>query len=157
MGAGDDATVDVAALVSGETSLGLVGGLQTWMAWDTATHILTITNAPAFDVDTEFRVEFQASNADGTRNAFLRVVANASKLATLHSSLFFKPPINYDGGDRVTVRGATTGVPEMTDNDYRTFSTVLDVDIDVSDDGGGVSAIDYVFCQGERHGYCLLV
>ena len=81
-------------------------------------------------------------------NAFLRVIVNASKLATLHSSLFFKVPINYESG-RVTEHGTTTVVSEMTDNDYRTFSTVLDVDIDTRDAAGNVTSIDYVFIKAK--------
>ena len=66
-------------------------------------------------------------------------------MASLSSTLIFKPAINYDG-DRVTVRGASTLVNEMTDNNYATFSTETDVDMDVSD-GTNATKIDAIFLK----------
>ncbi len=66
----------------------------------------------------------------------------------LSSTFIFKPAINYDD-DRVTQRNATFKPHNnryssmMTDNDYTTFSSVDDVDIDVSS-GGNATRIDCI-------------
>lgn len=66
-------------------------------------------------------------------------------MASLNSTLIFKPAINYVG-DRVTVRGASTLVTEMTDNNYKTHSAQADVDIDVSK-GSTATRIDAIFLK----------
>ena len=63
-------------------------------------------------------------------------------MPNLSSTFIFKPAINYDG-DRVTQRSTTTVIHAMTDNDYTTFSSVDDVDIDVSS-GGNATRIDCI-------------
>ena len=60
----------------------------------------------------------------------------------LSSTFIFKPAINY-GDERVTQRSTTTVIHAMTDNDYTTFSSVDDVDIDVSS-GGNATRIDCI-------------
>ena len=70
---------------------------------------------------------------------------------SLHNAILFKNPANYnEANDRVTVRGATTIVSEMTDNDYTTYSAEDDVDIDISDADGTATRVDAVFvkCSG---------
>ena len=67
---------------------------------------------------------------------------------TLHSSLFFKDPINYLPG-RVKIHGMQTVVPEMTDNDYKTFSSQADVDMDVSEDSNA-TRITHIFLKAKN-------
>ena len=40
---------------------------------------------------------------------------------TLHNSLFFKNALNYEPG-RIVRAGTSDVVPEMSDNNYRTYS-----------------------------------
>lgn len=72
-------------------------------------------------------------------------------IPSLHNALFFKDCVNYlEGGARVTVHGdATRRVREVADNDYRTFSTETDLDINMAVDGNP-TRVDAVFlkCKG---------
>ena len=59
-------------------------------------------------------------------------------MASPHNSIIFKHPQNFPGSNglsRVTVRGTSTRVSQMTDNDYETYSTRGDVDMAVGDSG----------------------
>ena len=68
---------------------------------------------------------------------------------TLHSSLFFKNPLNYEPG-RVERRSSSTLITEMTDNDYRTYSSETDVDIDMHDTQGNPSGISHIFIKSKN-------
>lgn len=68
---------------------------------------------------------------------------------TLHSSLFFKNPLNYVPG-RVKRRNSSIVIPEMTDNDYRTYSSETDVDIDMRDANVNPSRITHIFVKAKR-------
>ena len=57
--AGGDLTVDVADLVSGETSVSLVSTLEAWMAWNDTTDVLTLTNARLLTETQSFKLSFQ--------------------------------------------------------------------------------------------------
>ena len=65
---------------------------------------------------------------------------------TLHSSLFFKNPINYIPG-RVTRHNTSTLIVEMTDNNYRTHSSERDVDINMADALGNPTRITHIFIK----------
>ena len=58
-------------------------------------------------------------------------------MASLHNTLIFKACKHFsaDYGGRVTERGGTTVIREVSDNDFLTYSGVRDMDIDISDDG----------------------
>lgn len=139
-----DARIDIATKVRGAKSIQVLGGLQAWLSFEGSE--LIIKKAPILRKDTDFRVAFRATNADGTRDAFYTVTVNASKLSMLQSTLFFNPPINYDG-DRVTVHGAETIVREMTDNSYETYASQTDVTINTADADGNPTRIDFIFLK----------
>ena len=58
-------------------------------------------------------------------------------MTSTHNTLIFKACRHFfsDYGSRVTVRGATTVIPEVSDNDFLTYSGVRDMDINISEDG----------------------
>ena len=58
-------------------------------------------------------------------------------MASLHNVLIFRACRHFsrDYGARVTVRGATTPIPEVSDNDFLTYSGVRDMDINISEAG----------------------
>lgn len=148
--AGETTTIDIGAKVSGETTIEEIFGvlLRRWMSFDASTKILSITDAPIFRTDTEITLRFRAGNSDGTRDADLTLTLNGSVLAALHNSLYFYECWNYNTeNDRIRVRGTTTTVPEMVDNDYSTYSDEDDIDVDMSDTEGNPTAIDYVFIK----------
>ena len=61
---------------------------------------------------------------------------------SLHNAILFKYPANYnEANDRVTVRGATTIVSEMANNEYTTYSDEDDVDVDIADASGNPTAV----------------
>ena len=140
--------INIANLVDGANKIEAVGGLQAWLDFDGTD--LIVTEAPILRKDTEFRVKLRASNDDGYRDAFYILTVNASKLAMLQSTLFFKPSITYDG-DRVTVHGTTRIVREMTDNNYETFSSENDVVINTADaDGNHPTTIHFIALKTKR-------
>ena len=137
-------TIDIASKVSNATSIEALGGLQEWLSFDGSE--LVIEAAPILRKDTDFRVKFRATNDMGVREAFYTLTVNASKLAMLQSTLFFKPSITYDG-DRVTVQGTSTIVREMTDNTYETYSHEADVEINTADADGSPTRMDFIFLK----------
>ena len=148
--AGESTTIDIGAKVSGEDTIEEVFGvsLRRWLSFGESTNILTITDAPTVRKDTEITLRFRAGNDDGTRDADLTLTLNGSVLASLHNSLYFYECRNYnDDNDRITVRGATTTVPEMVDNDYSTYSDEDDVDVNIADADGNATTVDYVFVK----------
>ena len=71
-------------------------------------------------------------------------------MPTLHDTLLFYECRNYnDDNDRITVRGATTPVPEMVDNDYTTYSSEDDVDASIVDADGNATRVDAVFIKSK--------
>ena len=64
-------------------------------------------------------------------------------MPSLSNTLLCKPPIHYED-DRVEIRGTSTPVPEMIDNDYLTHSTEDDVDVNVADADGNATKIDLI-------------
>lgn len=68
----------------------------------------------------------------------------------LHNVLIFKSCRHFsrDYGERVTVRGATTLIPEVSDNDYLTYSDVRDMDVDISE-GSHPTRVDAVFVKSK--------
>lgn len=76
-------------------------------------------------------------------------------IASLHNALFFKECVNYfEDGARVTEHGNASNVLRaVADNDYRTFSTKTDYDINIARNGQP-TRVDAVFvkCKGvTRH------
>ena len=147
----DNATIDISALVSGAVRIEWRYGLQrSWMAFDGS--VLTITDAPAYRDERCFRVGFRAydsrAHAADYADADFTITLNGSVLASVHSTLFFAEPINYQRG-RVVEHGTTTVVDEISDNDYTTFSSHTDFDIDVRDAAGTATEFDYVFIKAK--------
>ena len=71
-------------------------------------------------------------------------------MPSLHNTLFFKSCRNYtDENDRITIHGSSVIVPEMCDNDYNTFSSEADVDVNVADAGGNATRVDVVFIKSK--------
>ena len=146
--AGEDLRIDVGARVSGADSIEEVFGAEitSWMDYDEQTRILTLTDAPIIRYDEAIEVRFRAWNPDGSSEADFVITLKGSVLASLHNSLYFKECLNYEDG-RVRVQGRTTEITEMTDNDYNTYSTRTDININMSDSDGNPTAIDYIFVK----------
>ena len=143
---GANDTIDIAALVTGEITIVAISGIRDWMAYDPTTFILTLTNAPIVEADTTFAIRFRAADGAGlTADARVLINVSESRLFSLHNSLFFRECVNYEAG-RVVIRGTSTVVSEMIDNDYGTFSTETDIDVDMSD-GADATAFQWVFVK----------
>ena len=140
--------IDVGAKVSNANAVDEImgAGIRSWMLYNEATRILTLTDAPIVREDEVIVVRFRASNADGSTDADFKITLKGSVLASLHNSLFFKECLNYETG-RVEVQGAENIITEMTDNDYSTFSRETDINIDMSDSAGNPTAFDYIFIK----------
>ena len=65
---------------------------------------------------------------------------------TLHNSLFFKNPLNYEPG-RVVRSGTSSVITEMSDNKYRTYSDESAVEIDMRDTNGDPTRITHIFVK----------
>ena len=67
-------------------------------------------------------------------------------MPSLHNVLIFRACRHFsrDYGERVTVRGATTVIPEVSDNDFLTYSGIRDIDIDISE-AGNPTRVDAFF------------
>ena len=143
-----DVTIDITEKVENATEIQALGGLQEWLSFD-GTH-LVIEQAPILRRDTEFRVKLRARNDEGVYvDAFYTLTVNASKLAMLQSTLFFKPSISYDG-DRVTRYGTSIIIREMTDNNYETFSSENDVAINTADADGNPTTIHFIALKTKK-------
>ena len=147
--AGESATLNIGQLVSDADEIEEIFGLQfRWMDYNESTQILTLKDAPIVGEDTDIRIRFIASNAEGEEPADVIITLNASVFATLHNTLFFEEPINYLPG-RVQRRNSSTIVTELTDNDYTTFSTHTDFDINIADASGNPTAFNYIFIKAK--------
>ena len=75
-------------------------------------------------------------------------------MASVHNAMLFKSARNYpiNGVPRITPRGATTLIYEMTDNDYTTFSTEDDIDVAISDAANNATRVDAVYVISSRRG-----
>ena len=71
---------------------------------------------------------------------------------TLHNSLFFKNPLNYEPG-RVVRAGTSDVVAEMSDNNYRTHFSEQSIVIDMRDTHGDPSRITHIFVKGRDLDY----
>ena len=149
--AGETATVDIGALVTDADDIEEIFGLQFhWMEYNESTKILTLKDAPIVREDTEIRIRFLASNDDGKTPENYIVTLKGSVLASLHNSLFFEEPLNYEPeSGRVKRRGTSTIVKELTDNDYTTFSTHTDFTINMADANGTPTGFDYIFIKAK--------
>ena len=96
-----------------------------------------------------FRITLKATNDDGSRKGVYLLTVNASKLAMLQSTLFFKPSITYVGS-RVRINGTSTIVREMTDNNYETYSSAADVVINTADADGNPTTIQFIALKTKR-------
>ena len=146
--AGAAATIDVGARVSGADRVEEVFGaeIRSWMSYDEAMQVLTLTDAPIIRDDEVIVVRFRAWDTDDSSEADFVITLKGSVLASLHNSLFFKDCVNYEG-NRVEIRGTSTKISEITDNDYETYSAETDIDVNMSDAAGNPTAIDYVFIK----------
>ena len=66
---------------------------------------------------------------------------------TLHSTFFFKNPLNYEPG-RVVRAGSSDIITTMTDNKYRTYSDEAAVVMDMRDTNGDATRITHIFVKG---------
>ena len=140
--------INIANLVDRADTIQAVGGLQPWLDFDGTD--LIVTDAPIVRKDTVFRVTLKATNDDGSRKAVYILTVNASKLAMLQSTLFFRfPSITYDG-ERVSVHGTTRIVREMTDNNYETYSAEADVVINTADADGNPTTIEFIALKTKK-------
>ena len=144
-----DTRIDITQKVENATEIQALGGLQEWLSFD-GTH-LVIEQAPILRKATEFRVKLRASNAEDVHaDAFYILTVNASKLVMLQSTLFFKPSITYES-DRVKVHGTNIIVREMTDNNYETFSSENDVEINTANaDGNHPTTIHFIALKTKK-------
>ena len=76
-------------------------------------------------------------------------VTERTPIASLHNALFFKECVNYfDQGARVRVHGdPSTLVREVADNDYNTWTTEKDLDINIARNGNP-TRVDAIFVKG---------
>ena len=147
--AGETVTVDIGALVPNADTVEEIFGLQfQWMDYNEATKMLELKDAPIVREDTEIKIRFLAENADGDTPADYIITLNGSVLASLHNTLFFEEPLNYEPG-RVKRRGTQIIVTELTDNDYTTFSTHTDFDINLADANGNATGFNYIFIKAK--------
>lgn len=149
--AGETAQVNVGALVTDADKIEEIFGLQfRWMEYNESTKILILREAPIVRADTVIRIRFLARNEDGETPGDYVITLKGSVLASLHNSLFFEEPLNYEPeSGRVTRRGTTIVVTELTDNDYTTFSPHTDFNINMADAQGNPTAIDYIFIKAK--------
>ena len=103
---------------------------------------------------TQYTFAVRGRNSAGA-GAGSRPVTQNTPIASLHNALFFKQCVNYlDNGGRVSEHGnASNIIRAVADNDYRTFSTETDYDINISVNGNP-TRVDAIFVKGtgfERH------
>ena len=148
--AGQNLTINIGNLVSNAQSLEERYGMQfRWMHFDESTHILTLTNAPQVPETTPIRIGFMAKGTTGEKDGEITITLNASRFTKLHNFLFFEEMKGYGEGENVTQYGTTTPVTEITDNDYKTFSTLTDFNIDIADDENNPTQVDYIFIKAK--------
>ena len=76
-------------------------------------------------------------------------VTERTPIASLHNALFFKTCVNYlDDGARISEHGNLSNIIRaVADNDYRTFATETDYDINIAVNGDP-TRVDAVFVKG---------
>lgn len=76
-------------------------------------------------------------------------MTQTTPIASLHNALFFKECVNYlDDGERVSVHGDPTDIVRAAaDNDYNTFTTEKDLDINIAVNGDP-TRVDAIFVKG---------
>ena len=65
---------------------------------------------------------------------------------SIHNTLFFRDCINYIPG-RITRHGASVIINEMSDNNYKTFSTESDINVNMRDLAGNATRITHIFAK----------
>ena len=103
---------------------------------------------------TQYTFRVRGRNSEGA-GAASRAVTQKTPIASLHNALFFKECVNYfDNGERVSEHGNPSNIIRaVADNDYKTFSTETDYDINISVNGNP-TRVDAIFVKGtgfERH------
>ena len=103
---------------------------------------------------TQYTFGVRGRNSAGA-GAGSRPVTQNTPIASLHNALFFKQCINYfDNGGRVSEHGNPSNIIRaVADNDYKTFTTEKDLDINIAI-GGNPTRVDAIFVKGtgfERH------
>ena len=93
-----------------------------------------------------FRVRGRNSEGAGTAS---HVVTQNTPIASLHNTLFFKECVNYfEDGGRVSEHGNPSNIIRaVADNDYKTFSTETDYNINIAV-GGNPTRVDAVCVKG---------
>ena len=166
------------AITFGDPSLMLGASTTVTMTWsenvtgftvaDVSVDIGTLTNfAGANDVYTATLTAPLAGSSNITLSIVADVISVGNILTTAtihysdapvavdaspHNAIVFAYPANYplSGESRVTVRGTSNAVRQMTDNDYTTYSHQTDVDMDIADAAGNPARVDVISvrCSG---------
>ena len=73
-------------------------------------------------------------------------------MPSLQNFLIFKACRHFtrDYGERVTVHGDTTIIPEVSDNDFLTYSGEQDMDVDISENGNHPTRVDAFFLKSKN-------
>ena len=152
IGTAVDETLPAGSGGVGTLTASLTGTLPTGVTFTASTRALAGTPTADFSVAT---FTYTMTDAEGVSASItFTILASDTPVAldvSLHNAILFKNPANYnEANDRVTVRGATTIVSEMTDNDYTTYSDEGDVDVNIADASGNPTRVDAVFvkCSG---------
>ena len=134
----------------GTLTASLAGTLPTGVTFNASTRALAGNPSAVFSVAT---FTYTMTDAEGVAASItFTILASHTPVAldvSLHNAILFKYPANYnEANDRVTVRGATTIVSEVVDNDYTTYSAEDDVDVNIADAHGNPTRVDAIFIKG---------
>ena len=149
--AGETKTINVGSLVAGANKIEEIFGIQfQWMEFDEEAMQLILNDAPIFRENTVIRIRFEAENTEGRTPADLVITLKGSVLASLHNTLLFEEPLNYEPeSGRITRHGTSTIVTELNDNNYKTFSRHTDFNINMADADGNPTAITHIFIKAK--------
>ena len=71
-------------------------------------------------------------------------------MPSIHNTLLFKSPAHYNrANNKITQRGSSTVISEVSDNDYTTYSDEDDVDVDVSS-GSAATRVDAFYLKSKN-------
>ena len=69
-------------------------------------------------------------------------------MPSIHNVLLFKSPAHYNrANNKITQRGSSTVISEVSDNDYTTYSDEDDVDVNIADADDTATKVDAVFVK----------
>ena len=144
--AGDTLDIDLDDICMHAERYEMIGVLPNFIRM-TGGHI-RIASTPVLREDYTWEIALRAINIDGTADEKYTVNVSASNQSLRNDVLFCEYPVNYVG-DKVTRRGTSTIVREITDNDYATFSDHDDFDINIAI-GGVATEVDAIFLKGKN-------